>query len=188
MNVSTCPAHLQVSGPQRDLHSGNDGGVFCEPMMDLVKITSTFLTPGKTSIRVSGSVVNAAYVREFCLYSSGRCSSTCVVMCKRENDLFELAHAPSLMPTFYKITHTHTHANKKTQIPGFYDAVAPGLIDFAWDSLEQQGCQEFSRIQYQQVRRIVANTVAGKNSCKLFPQRHQEALSSIIFLRPCQSR
>lgn len=28
----------QVSGPQRDIHSGNDGGVFCEPMMDLIKV------------------------------------------------------------------------------------------------------------------------------------------------------
>ncbi|KAF5832871.1 hypothetical protein DUNSADRAFT_11061, partial [Dunaliella salina] len=82
-----CTILVQVSGPQRDVHSGNDGGVFCEPMMDLVKIIGTLLEPGRTTIR----------------------------------------------------------------IPDFYDQVAPGLIDFAWDSLGcQQGCQEFSQAGYQQ--------------------------------------
>jgi len=47
-----CVLAAQVSGPQRDLHSGNDGGVICEPMMDLVKVMATLLEPGKTSIRV----------------------------------------------------------------------------------------------------------------------------------------
>ena len=28
----------QISGPERDIHSGNDGGVFNEPMSDLVKL------------------------------------------------------------------------------------------------------------------------------------------------------
>jgi len=50
-----CVLCAQVSGPQRDLHSGNDGGVFCEPMMDLVKVMSSLLEPGTTTIRVSRS-------------------------------------------------------------------------------------------------------------------------------------
>ena len=29
---------LQVRGPARDLHSGNDGGVFNEPLADLTKV------------------------------------------------------------------------------------------------------------------------------------------------------
>lgn len=45
-------ACAQVSGPQKDLHSGNDGGVFCEPMTDLIKTMSTLLEPGRTVIRV----------------------------------------------------------------------------------------------------------------------------------------
>jgi len=28
----------QVKGPERDLHSGNDGGVFNEPLADLTKV------------------------------------------------------------------------------------------------------------------------------------------------------
>ena len=32
---------VEVSGPEKDLHSGNDGGAFSEPMRDLVKVLST---------------------------------------------------------------------------------------------------------------------------------------------------
>lgn len=31
----------QVSGPRRDLHSGNEGGVFNEPLADLTKLLAT---------------------------------------------------------------------------------------------------------------------------------------------------
>jgi hypothetical protein len=41
------------------------------------------------------------------------------------------------------ITHAHS------QIPGFYDHVAPNLIDLAWSSLQQHGGGEFSREGYQ---------------------------------------
>lgn len=34
-------AYLQVSGPARDVHSGNDGGVFSEPMADLFKLLAS---------------------------------------------------------------------------------------------------------------------------------------------------
>lgn len=34
------PSTLQISGPERDVHSGNDGGVFDEPMVDLLKVGS----------------------------------------------------------------------------------------------------------------------------------------------------
>jgi di- and tripeptidase/Cys-Gly metallodipeptidase DUG1 len=37
---------LQVSGPERDLHSGNDGGVFHEPMADLVQLLGSLHGPG----------------------------------------------------------------------------------------------------------------------------------------------
>lgn len=37
---------VQVSGPDRDLHSGNDGGMFAEPMVDLVRVVSTLMSPG----------------------------------------------------------------------------------------------------------------------------------------------
>ncbi len=34
----TLSAAEQVRGPARDLHSGNDGGVFNEPLADLTKV------------------------------------------------------------------------------------------------------------------------------------------------------
>jgi hypothetical protein len=37
---------LQVSGPERDLHSGNDGGMFSEPMADLVQLLGALHGPG----------------------------------------------------------------------------------------------------------------------------------------------
>ena len=40
------PPVLQVSGPERDLHSGNDGGVFHEPMADLVQLLGSLHGPG----------------------------------------------------------------------------------------------------------------------------------------------
>eukprot|EP00878_Enallax_costatus_P021135 GHUV01022368.1.p1 GENE.GHUV01022368.1~~GHUV01022368.1.p1 ORF type:complete len:715 (+),score=178.90 GHUV01022368.1:262-2145(+) len=39
-------ASLVVSGPERDLHSGNDGGVFSEPMADLVQLLGSLNGPG----------------------------------------------------------------------------------------------------------------------------------------------
>lgn len=35
-----------MSGPERDLHSGNDGGVFHEPMADLVQLLGSLHGPG----------------------------------------------------------------------------------------------------------------------------------------------
>lgn len=35
-----------MSGPKRDLHSGNDGGVFAEPMADLVQLLGSLHGPG----------------------------------------------------------------------------------------------------------------------------------------------
>lgn len=33
----------QVAGPERDLHSGNDGGVFNEPLADLTKVLASLI-------------------------------------------------------------------------------------------------------------------------------------------------
>ncbi len=45
---------VTVSGPQRDVHSGNDGGVFVEPMMDLIHVMGTVVQRGTSEIQVSG--------------------------------------------------------------------------------------------------------------------------------------
>lgn len=45
--------NVEVHGPERDLHSGNDGGVFNEPMVDLVKVLST-LVDSHNNIQVPG--------------------------------------------------------------------------------------------------------------------------------------
>lgn len=49
----------QISGPQRDLHSGNDGGVFNEPMSDLVKLLAR-LTDSSSNVLVPGFYDNVA--------------------------------------------------------------------------------------------------------------------------------
>ena len=46
-------ATLEVSGPARDLHSGNDGGVIGEPLVDLAKLLAT-LTDARGRVSVSG--------------------------------------------------------------------------------------------------------------------------------------
>lgn len=38
LNFVCFVATPQISGPERDVHSGNDGGVFDEPMVDLLKV------------------------------------------------------------------------------------------------------------------------------------------------------
>ena len=43
---------VNVTGPQRDVHSGNDGGVFNEPMTDLIKVMGTVLAPGGSTVMV----------------------------------------------------------------------------------------------------------------------------------------
>lgn len=42
----------QVGGPERDLHSGNDGGVFNEPLADLTKVLAS-LVDSRNNIQVS---------------------------------------------------------------------------------------------------------------------------------------
>ncbi|GLI58924.1 hypothetical protein VaNZ11_000709 [Volvox africanus] len=43
---------VQITGPERDLHSGNDGGVFSEPMVDLIRVMATLVGPsGKVQVR-----------------------------------------------------------------------------------------------------------------------------------------
>ncbi|GLC44069.1 hypothetical protein PLESTB_000932700 [Pleodorina starrii] len=37
---------VQITGPERDLHSGNDGGVFSEPMVDLLRVMATLVGQG----------------------------------------------------------------------------------------------------------------------------------------------
>lgn len=44
--ATAAPSTRQVSGPERDLHSGNDGGVFHEPMADLVQLLGSLHGPG----------------------------------------------------------------------------------------------------------------------------------------------
>lgn len=44
---------IQVIGSMRDVHSGNDGGVFNEPLVDLVRVLST-LTDSHNGIQVPG--------------------------------------------------------------------------------------------------------------------------------------
>jgi acetylornithine deacetylase/succinyl-diaminopimelate desuccinylase-like protein/WD40 repeat protein len=55
---------IEVSGPDRDVHSGNDGGVFVEPMADLVKLLASLTEPGSPTIAVDGfyDAVRAALV------------------------------------------------------------------------------------------------------------------------------
>ena len=43
----------QVKGPERDIHSGNDGGVFNEPLSDLTKLLAS-LVDSRNNIMVPG--------------------------------------------------------------------------------------------------------------------------------------
>jgi len=45
--------HAQVKGPERDIHSGNDGGVFNEPLSDLTKLLAS-LVDSRNNITVPG--------------------------------------------------------------------------------------------------------------------------------------
>ena len=57
MLTSICLAksctHAQVKGPERDIHSGNDGGVFNEPLSDLTKLLAS-LVDSRNNITVPG--------------------------------------------------------------------------------------------------------------------------------------
>lgn len=44
----------QVSGPDRDVHSGNDGGVFNEPMVDLSKLLSNLTASNTNTVAIPG--------------------------------------------------------------------------------------------------------------------------------------
>lgn len=44
---------MQVKGPERDIHSGNDGGVFNEPLSDLTKLLAS-LVDSRNNIMVPG--------------------------------------------------------------------------------------------------------------------------------------
>jgi len=46
-------ASIEVRGPPKDLHSGNDGGVLAEPLADLAKVLASLVGPGDGGGRVS---------------------------------------------------------------------------------------------------------------------------------------
>jgi hypothetical protein len=61
---------VSVSGPVRDVHSGNDGGVFCEPMMDLMSVLASLVKPGTSSILVCGLILEScASSSAFCMHA-----------------------------------------------------------------------------------------------------------------------
>ncbi|KAL6762356.1 hypothetical protein V8C86DRAFT_1825219 [Haematococcus lacustris] len=113
---------VQVSGPARDVHSGNDGGVFVEPLMDLIALMGTVMEPGSTVIK----------------------------------------------------------------IPGFYDDVAPSLMDLSWSSLQQHGGEEFSREGYQAALAVPALAVPGSTR-ELLAARWARPSLSIVDMRPSAS-
>jgi hypothetical protein len=60
-----------------------------------------------------------------------------------------------MLTSFYLVKSTISHLCVTcSQIPGFYDHVAPNLIDLAWSSLQQHGGGEFSREGYQVRERV----------------------------------
>ncbi|GFR43583.1 hypothetical protein Agub_g4680, partial [Astrephomene gubernaculifera] len=111
---------VQITGPERDLHSGNDGGVFSEPMVDLLRVMATLVGPG------------------------GR-----------------------------------------VQVPGFYDAVEPGLIELAWTSLEDS--EEFSLEGYKAALGVPALT-APPNKRDLLVTRWCRPSLSVVDMRPGQQQ
>jgi di- and tripeptidase/Cys-Gly metallodipeptidase DUG1 len=48
---------IEVRGPARDLHSGNEGGVFTEPLADLSKVLAS-LVDSHSNILVPGFYAN----------------------------------------------------------------------------------------------------------------------------------
>lgn len=60
---SSTHAH-PAAGPRRDLHSGNEGGVFCEPLVDLNKVLAS-LVDARSNIQV-GALFAASHVLAGC--------------------------------------------------------------------------------------------------------------------------
>ena len=54
------PWLLQVRGPSKDLHSGNDGGVFNEPLSDLTKLLAS-VVDSRNSVQVGNCSGAAAW-------------------------------------------------------------------------------------------------------------------------------
>ncbi|GAX84568.1 hypothetical protein CEUSTIGMA_g11989.t1 [Chlamydomonas eustigma] len=114
---------INVSGPVRDVHSGNDGGVFNEPMTDLIKVMGTLLKPGESTIMV----------------------------------------------------------------PGFFDDVAPGLLDRAWASIQElggaEGAEEYSLEGYRRSLGVPALS-AGQDVRDVLEARWCRPSMSIVDMRP----
>lgn len=53
VSLSAPDLYVQVKGPERDIHSGNDGGVFNEPLSDLTKLLAS-LVDSRNNIMVPG--------------------------------------------------------------------------------------------------------------------------------------
>ena len=70
------PWALQVRGPSKDLHSGNDGGVFNEPLSDLTKLLAS-VVDSRNSVQV-GCCSGAAAWHQMChsLHSEAHLSLT----------------------------------------------------------------------------------------------------------------
>ena len=138
-------ASLEVRGPARDLHSGNDGGVIAEPLVDLAKLVAT-LTANSTG---GGN--------------SSDPSSLLPVEAADDDDDDDKKKAknkkpPTASPKKRKCPpacgHDHDNESFAAQqkqgaiaVPGFYDDVRPGMLpDDVADALAASG--EFSADAY----------------------------------------
>lgn len=145
---------VTVSGPVRDVHSGNDGGVFVEPMMDLLHVCASLMEPGSTQIKVRRPshdlfvVLVVLVVLNF--YQVVPVECLCEWQQERPQSGNQVPpttdpHSTLTASSFHHPTPSpHCTLRFAPQIPGFYEHVAPGLIDLAWSSLAQHGGDEFS--------------------------------------------
>ena len=62
LRLTVTPWVPQVRGPSKDLHSGNDGGVFNEPLSDLTKLLAS-VVDSRNSVQV-GSCSGAATLHQ----------------------------------------------------------------------------------------------------------------------------
>ena len=169
-------ASIEVTGPARDVHSGNDGGVFSEPMADLFKLLASLTEApggaaaaaaalsgggaggGKAAANGGGKAANgsgngsggAALAPATPAVSGNGDSGALTDGLDADAGAADGASAAALQCGCEDgglDGADGAPVGTRIRVPGFYDGVRPALIGAAWRGLED--CDEFSLEAYQ---------------------------------------
>lgn len=161
-------ASVEVRGPEKDLHSGNEGGVFVEPLSCLNKVLASLVD---SHSQVGAWGWSAPPMRFWCPGRHGQ--QVLAVHTHLSFSLFchHLACHPLVLPA---------PLPPQVMVPGFNLSVRDNMLDSGWDRLAASN--EFSLDRYKE-QLGVPNLISARTERELLHARWCQPTLSVVDVR-----